>query len=136
MKTSPKRPLSGEALRELDRLDRAGFHTAQIAFRLDCVESAVIEARKLIERYGLEGVCAIRARMTCRATVFREIAEKPSPRYHPPSHGGEYNRWIRPLHTIGEVASPEWFKSCDDAFQSAMVKALLEAKAEREASAA
>jgi hypothetical protein len=40
---------------------------------------------------------------------------------------------LRPVHAIGETASPEWFQSCDEAYRSAMIAALWQAKAERDA---
>lgn len=40
---------------------------------------------------------------------------------------------LRPSHAIGEAASPEWFQSCEAAYRSAMIAALWQAKAERDA---
>jgi hypothetical protein len=42
-------------------------------------------------------------------------------------------RALRPRHTSGEVGSPEWWRSCDDAFRHAMIEALWQYKAERDA---
>jgi hypothetical protein len=41
-------------------------------------------------------------------------------------------RALRPRHASGEVGSPEWWRSCDDAFQAAMRRAILDYAAERD----
>ena len=41
-------------------------------------------------------------------------------------------RALRPPHVSGEVGSPEWWRSCDDAFRAAMRRAIHEYAAERD----
>lgn len=41
-------------------------------------------------------------------------------------------RALRPPHASGEVGSPEWWRSCDEAFRASMRRAILEYAAERD----
>jgi hypothetical protein len=133
MRRSPSKPLGEEAVREVNRLNRAGYRLAQIAERLGCPERTIGNTRDMIRSRGLEAVCAERRNMDCAVTVFKEVTLAPSNR--PTSYDriqDDTTRALRPRHARGEVGSPEWCKSCDDAFQAAMRRAILDYAAERD----
>ena len=135
MRRSPQGPLGEAAIRELVRLTKLHAHPSQIAERLDCTTSTIVDTRHSIAARGLETVLAERRGMKCRETVFREITIQPSDG-RPCTYDtiqAETARALRPRHVEGPICSPEWWKSCDDAFGAAMRLAIHEYAAERNA---
>ena len=134
MRRSPQKPLGEAAIREMVRLTRLHAHPSQIAQRLDCTTSTIVDTRHSIRARGLETVIAERRRMKCRETVFKEITIQPADG-RPCTYDtvqAETARALRPRHAQGEVNSPEWWRSCDEAFRAAMRRAILDYVAERD----
>ena len=134
MKRSPQKPLGEAAVREIDRLTKLGVYLSQIAERLDCNTSTVVDTRNYIAGRGLEVVCAERRAMDCRETVFREITIQPA-KGRPCTYDtvqAETARALRPSHVEGSVGSPEWWRSCDEAFRAAMRRSILDYAVERD----